>query len=328
MLYATVIAWASIYALAWIAQQLDFSYQATTARLSTSGGTTEGRLLIWRDAWALIVERPWFGWGWMEYGYGYYMAAAFGSGFEYPTNAHNLYLHIAVELGLPAALLLLGLTVLWILKWLTNTTNARSDEDRHSCVFGGLIILAIGMHSMVEFPLWNYTFLFLASTALALTVQPVAKHNSAIRWPLISSGLALLLVLGVTAAWMDYQKVLAIHRAPWGNAEKKKEAMEHAQNAWLFKVYVDYEALHMMRITQANAAAMKTRLEQMLHFTQGPSIIERLILVNVLLGDEQEARAHAERYRRFHTQAYEKWACSKPELATKYGTTPRNICAP
>jgi hypothetical protein len=57
----------------------------------------------------LIAQQPWLGWGWGELSFAHYVTLYDGPRFvEILDNAHNLPLHLAVELGIPAAVLICG----------------------------------------------------------------------------------------------------------------------------------------------------------------------------------------------------------------------------
>ncbi|MEN9250873.1 MAG: O-antigen ligase family protein [Thermostichales cyanobacterium BF3_bins_165] len=74
--------------------------------------STQNRWDAWRFAWGLIQERPWTGWGWQSF------AQLHNQQLPPPAellgHAHNLYLHIAAEGGIP---LLLGMVILWGWIW-------------------------------------------------------------------------------------------------------------------------------------------------------------------------------------------------------------------
>ena len=79
------------------------------ARLRDGAPEAHSRLLLWRNVIDLIARHPWAGWGWGELKFAHYSTLYAGPRFvEILDNAHNLPLHLAVELGIPAALLVCG----------------------------------------------------------------------------------------------------------------------------------------------------------------------------------------------------------------------------
>ena len=63
-------------------------------------------------------------------------------------NAHNLPLHLAVELGLPVAAVACGAVVAWVVR----ARPWQETDAVRQLAWGALAI--IGLHSMVEVPLW------------------------------------------------------------------------------------------------------------------------------------------------------------------------------
>jgi O-antigen ligase len=115
--------------------------------------TTSGRLDIWRQLLGAVWLRPWFGWGVMQvaeaqnaiaHAYATVMAATF---------SHNLFLDLALWLGLPAALL----AVLMLARWLIVRVPRARGLDSCFCV---ALVLPFALQSMTEFP-YAYTYLLL-----------------------------------------------------------------------------------------------------------------------------------------------------------------------
>lgn len=70
------------------------------------------RLALWESTWAMIVEHPWLGIGWGAYWLVYPAYDFFiGDGGTKIVHAHNMYLNIAAETGLPGLLLFMTVMV-------------------------------------------------------------------------------------------------------------------------------------------------------------------------------------------------------------------------
>ena len=102
---------------------------------------------------ALIVQHPWLGWGWRELGYAHYIHLYDGPRFcDILDNAHNLPLHLAVELGVPVAVTTCGLLGWWVVRakpW------AETDATRR---MAWTVLAVVGLHSLLEYPLWYGPF--------------------------------------------------------------------------------------------------------------------------------------------------------------------------
>ncbi|MEO6853086.1 MAG: O-antigen ligase family protein, partial [Rhodoferax sp.] len=80
------------------------------ARLREGDALCSSRLTLWHNVLTLIAQHPWLGWGWGELDYAHYIHLYDGPRFcDILDNAHNLPLHLAVELGVPVAVAACGL---------------------------------------------------------------------------------------------------------------------------------------------------------------------------------------------------------------------------
>jgi O-antigen ligase len=96
------------FALPWLAG-LDPFTSGAWARLRAGDSACGSRLTLWGNVLHLIAQKPWLGWGWGELDYAHFITLYPGTRFcDILDNAHNLPLHLAVELGVPAALLVCG----------------------------------------------------------------------------------------------------------------------------------------------------------------------------------------------------------------------------
>jgi O-antigen ligase len=131
------------------------------ADLTGQSGDLEFRMQIWSDTSGVVAAYPWTGCGLGAYEHGLYRFKTVA-----PTNtvdfAHNDYLQILAELGLPGMLLVAVLGG-WILKrTLTLVVTTRGGANWELAV--GLLgaFLTFGLHSLAEFNL------FIPANALAL----------------------------------------------------------------------------------------------------------------------------------------------------------------
>jgi O-antigen ligase len=152
------------------------------------------RLRILSDVWLLIQQHPWMGVGWRQL----QVAEVLTPGIDEPVDhAHNLLAQIQVELGVLGTLSLLVFVGYWLFKkkpW----QQANGAELAMVCV-----VMVLGLHSLLEYPLWHALFLFLFGFALSL----LPEEPYASRLPLwVVKGLGLLLL--VCSAWffVDHAK--------------------------------------------------------------------------------------------------------------------------
>lgn len=129
----------------------------------------QSRLAIWEDARALVRQHPLLGTGLGTFPIAY---TAFQTTFlgQFVNHAHNDYLELAIDLGLPAAVILFG-GIFWILaRDVRAFMNAAGSFER--CVALGCAgsIVAILLHSLTDFNLYIPANAILFSLVLGIAV--------------------------------------------------------------------------------------------------------------------------------------------------------------
>ena len=144
-----VAGFAVFVAAAWVLQEAMWQLQGVRAdalfhRFADASHSCTSRRVLWSNVLTLIAQKPWLGWGWGELDYAHYITLFPGERFcVLLDNAHNLPLHLAVELGLPAAVALCGAALalcLYARPW-SETVPARQ-------LAWGVLAL-IGLHSLL-----------------------------------------------------------------------------------------------------------------------------------------------------------------------------------
>lgn len=141
-----VILWVVIcFATAWIFSVADFGDSSALIGVQqmTSTGT---RPLIWRQMLAAIMERPWFGWGWLQIPAAQQAGAIYFPGAEQTNYAHNIILDALVMLGIPLALTLLFVAIRGLCK------RARFAMLSVDAKWAIALTTPIVVHSMLELP--------------------------------------------------------------------------------------------------------------------------------------------------------------------------------
>ena len=140
---------AAVLALPWLAG-LDPASHGMFSRLREGDALCSSRLTLWRNVLQLIAAKPWLGWGWGELDYAHYITLYDGPRFcDILDNAHNLPLHLAVELGIPAAVLVCGSVLVWILR-------ARPWRETDAVRRAAWLVLAVLSLALVAYAAWDY----------------------------------------------------------------------------------------------------------------------------------------------------------------------------
>lgn len=277
------------------------------SRLMTSDH--DSRLTLWRNVGALIVQQPWTGWGWNELDYAHYITLFDEPRFmEKLGNAHNLPLHLAVELGLPLALA----SIAALAAGLWQARPWRQAPDWLVAAWAALGILAL--HSLLEYPLWYGPFQITALwVAIGLWQGARLRKNPTLRpEPSIDDKWlkATALCVLVAVAWVafDYHRVSQIYLP----AEKRHPAyrhdpLEHAQSSWFFKSHAQFAQLALTPLSAENAAEHLQLAERLLHHSPEPLVIERLLDSAQKLGRQDLLTFHAARYEAAYPVAYSHW---------------------
>jgi O-antigen ligase len=271
------------------------------------------RLALWGNVVELIGQSPWTGHGWRSLAYLHYSTDFSGPRFmEMLDNAHNLPLHLAVELGIPVALAFCAL-VCW------GVWRARPwAEQRWDRQMAWIILLVIGIHSMVEYPLWYGPFFMTTLCAIAiLSGDTWQKWYSALAKSTrsaINLGVKLLAVALLAAvayvAW-NYHRVSQIYLPPEQRSSAyAQDPLAAAQRSVLFESHAQFAELQITPLTQASAPRILELSLHLVKWSPEPRIIEKLIESAVMLGQDDVAQFHIRRYRIAYPLAYAKWSQS------------------
>lgn len=261
--------------------------------------TCSSRTALWANVLALVAQKPWTGWGWGELDYAHYMVLFNGTRFcDILDNAHNLPLHLAVELGVPAAVALI-LGVVWAL-WRARPWR-EADGDRR---FAWAILAALALHSLVEYPLWYGTFQTAAGIALGiLCARRLPCVQATTRW----AWTAAVVVLVSYASW-DFWRVGQIYLAPESRAAAYREdTLARIGHSWIYRDQVRFAMLTMTTLTPDNAAPVNQLAREILHFSPEPRVIEKVIESAQLLGREQEVVQEMRRFEAAFPKEYAQW---------------------
>jgi O-antigen ligase len=298
-------------ALPWLAG-LDPLSNGAWARLRDGDSVCASRLTLWGNVLHLIAQKPWLGWGWGELDYAHFITLYPGKRFcDILDNAHNLPLHLAVELGVPAAVLLCGavLVAVWRAKPWVDTDPLRQ------LAWAGVAV--IGLHSLLEYPLWYGPFQvalglcgwFLWRTrasantggvkagthtdlhsAPQTALNPNLKPFRPLAGVFIVLIASLLIASGAYATW-DYYRISQVYLSPAKRlAAYRENTLAKIQGSVLFKQQVRFAELTTTTLTPTNAAHIHRLALALLHFSPEPRVINKLIDSAELLGRPDEAQ--------------------------------------
>ncbi|MGA8516437.1 MAG: Wzy polymerase domain-containing protein, partial [Burkholderiaceae bacterium] len=338
-----------VLAMPWFAQAVGNSSTGLWGRAQADvaqGLTGNSRLWLYSNVLELIAQKPWLGWGWRELAYAHY-STHFDTRFvELLDNAHNLPLHLAVELGVPFALLFCG-AVLW---WIVRNAPWRETDPARQLAWG--VLMLIGVHSMVEYPLWYGPFVMTLGLCIGLLQRPrgasVAtdtprtpanraavpatsadselNQNYQQNMPLVLAIwtraalkiIAFALLAATAYAAFDYHRISQIYLPiEERSAMYRDNALEQAQKSWLFQKQARFAELVITPVTQESAPRVLALALDMIHFSPEPRVIEALIESATMLQFDDTALFHLARYKEVYPKDYAAWSALKPIPATR-----------
>jgi O-antigen ligase len=292
-------------------------------RFSTSGDISSSRYAIWSNALELIKAHPWFGVGFGEFNFAWTLTPFPDRPVAFFDHTHNLPLQLIVEMGIPLGLLVMGL-LLFAMYCALRNVMPQPDRDpalppqMSSAAF--MIVLMIGLHSLLEYPLWYAYFLLPTAFAFGLCLgdppraakaaSPVASPTPTSVWrirPLLVA--SLLMLAGGVFSLFDYMKVAAIFTAN-DSAPPLSQRIAEGRRSVFFAHHADYAAAtiaeHPSQVMYAFKRAPHYLLDVRLMMAWAKALNEA--------GETDKARYLAQRLKEFRNeQAAEFFApCAEP----------------
>ena len=303
-----------------------FGFTSGLVRVAKTG--QDARLEIWSDTLHMIAQHPWFGWGWREMGYGHYVTL-FNHRFDgLLEHSHNLFLQIAVEFGLPVAVLFFG-GLLWLIfhaepwKFGSNPRNSLLEPELDRQFAWAILLLIVGIHSMLEYPLWYAGFLFLTGVFVGYLLPVIESTMASKKYGIWSKRMgalsAALMVCLASVGWQQYAKVLLIYKTPFTANQQERHnailaAINGASDAWMFREYLDFTRIGLSTVTPENASDVRQRAEELLHFSAEPKVIEPLLESLWYLNDTNAWLFHAGRFCRAFPAEFQRWRQTNANL--------------
>jgi O-antigen ligase len=320
-----------VYAIAWagMAQWAELSQKAFGGvdRLSEDMGRgvdySGSRFTIWSHTLALIKDSPWLGVGFGEFNFTWTLTAFPNRPKAFFDHTHNLPLHLAVELGLPLAGAVMAL-LLWAL-WRAARAGWRAapeDTAAAGARAGVVMVVMIGLHSLLEYPLWYAYFLLPAAWvwgfALGVPGSPEVpgagartRRAPALRPAALALNLgAAAVVVGAALAVVDYMRVVAIFSSGDG-ATPLAQRIEAGRRSVFFSHHADYAAV-------TSGAAMRDAAASFANTTH--YLLDGRLMIawaewHAAEGRPDHARHIAARLREFRSPDAEEFFAPCPERA-------------
>jgi O-antigen ligase len=286
------LALAACILLAW----LDAGATTAASRLGASEIGAEQRLHIWKAALMMFLDSPLLGVGFRQFGWHHFalnpqMPEPRMLGFT--DHAHNLPLHVLAEFGLVGFALLAGFALLWFAGLVRQPRT-----PAHWWIWA--IALVVGVHSMLEYPLW-YAF-FLGMTALVLglgeprTLRLQLGHSGRAGRPLLVALLALgwFVTAELVSDYMVLENFLAFrYRYMHASAELNRQAKDALLEIHRGSLLAQYVELGLARTISVDTDRLTDKLAvngRAMRLFPIDDIAYRQAMLLALHGDQAAAR--------------------------------------
>jgi O-antigen polymerase len=259
------------------------------------------RFLLWQNAMSLMQQSPITGLGWGGFIGAYYISDLPSRGCELLDHAHNVYLQIAVEAGLPITALLIFVSSWFFLKyWRTVKIN---DIYRWSY----FSVCIIWLYAQTDYPLWVTGFFWLFAIFLGLNASQekigansVNQNKPNRLFINVRPRLMVLIPLATTClsalALIQYFRVSSI--ATSANAEEQIAArgyQELFRENWMFSNHLEFMAAQSLELSEGTAKKVNKFCTSVLTYSPDPQIIMCVIRSAYLMGDMKQVEFHKHR---------------------------------
>ncbi|MGC9184526.1 MAG: Wzy polymerase domain-containing protein [Thiomonas sp.] len=329
--WAALVAVPVLYALWWLAlREADhlgwISFlDAVTRQIDQP---VNARALIWRNAWQVFEHLPWFGAGWGQLGWGLQHAAIHHALHPLPLdnidNAHDLVLQLLAETGLVGTVPIIAVALAWLWRsaraWVQRG-RAAPDAPTPLPLTAWMGVAFLGLHSLVEYPLWYLYFLwvfaFLAGWMDGFGGKSASKAGAALGDVALPRSAALtvavLAIALVAKAGYDYSITNDAYSA---DRTQSAQAIRQAQRSDLFfRPLIGFAQASAIQVrasdTRAELLREQAAVDRVSHAYGDPNLLIRRILLLSRLGHAAQALALA----RYTASSFWLYA---PGLATQF----------
>jgi O-antigen ligase len=266
-------------------------------RVFESASGVAARVQLWTDAWHMFLAAPFLGSGWGQFSWHHFLnQAATGPGAapQLFNHAHNLALQLLAETGLVGFVIISGAAV----AWLAGLRKVAIDADWWWML---ALLSVIGIHSMLEYPLWYSIFLGPAALLLGLGTQHVltVRFQGALRLTVLACILAgSLYLLGVLAPYREFERVVfSPESSSLARADERAfmAVISDVHREPLLTPYVELAIAHGVTVSRDSLPEKVDVTRRAMHFAPVSVVVYRYALLLALTGDRAAALRQLER---------------------------------
>jgi O-antigen ligase len=278
------------------------------------------RLVLWGEAWQMFLGAPVLGTGFGQFAWHHFLHQASSGASAGPwvfNHSHNIVLHLMAETGVVGALIIIGAA----LAWLGGLRHVKFDPAWWWLLS---LLAVIGIHSLLEYPLWYAYFLGVAALLLGLGAERVFVLR------LGRAGLAVV-GFGIIAGWLSLIGVLSpyreFERLVFSSEQRSPPAAEEQDfglalaNVYREPLLVPYVELAVAYGISPSKEKLTEKLElttRAMHFAPVDVVVYRQALLLALAGRADSAREQLERALRVYPEERAAVIAELEDLARRY----------
>ena len=241
------------WAMAGLLPQRSIAVETMGERVQSEGMSSPIRLHFWHQAWLMFSAAPVFGLGFKQFAWNNFLLTGQipGSATDEGIidHAHNLLFHIAAEFGVCGLVVLLGGLVCW--GW--HLRRARIDPPLW---WMAAVLGVLGLHSMLEYPLWYAYFLGIAAMLMGAAEReaPVIDGTRSGRFALLAA--VMLGVFVFVGVFQDYRVMQSLQGAARptdvadDGGDKRIPVLLDLQRTSLFAPFIEFAIAQRMLLNQ------------------------------------------------------------------------------
>ena len=289
-------------------------------RLFQMASGIEPRLQLWGEAWEMFLSAPFLGVGLGQFAWYHFLHQAATGAAAAPgvyNHSHNVVMQLLAETGALGASVIVGAVLLWLM----DLRRARFGLEAWWLL---ALLSVIGIHSLLEYPLWYAYFLGVAALLLGLGAERA--------FVLRLAGAARAVVgLGIIAGWLNLIGVLSpyreFERLVFSSEQRSPPAVEEQDfaralaNAHREPLLVPYVELAVAYGITPSMDKLTDKLElttRAMHFAPVDVVVYRQALLLALAGSGEAARAQLERSLRVYPEERAAVVAELENLARRY----------
>jgi O-antigen ligase len=276
------------------------------------------RLQLWGEGWQMFLDAPLIGAGFGQFAWEHFLHQAANDAAAAPgvfNHAHNIVVQLLAETGIAGALIVVGAAVVWI-------ADLRNVKFAPEWWWLLALLSVIGIHSMLEHPLWYAYFLGVAALLLGLGAERriAVRHGDVAR-----AATALLVLLGcvnlvaVMPPYRDFERLVFDAAAPpAAGTQAFTAAMMRAHRDPLLEPYVE---LAFALGAPVETEGLQERLELNTHamrFAPVAAVVYRQALLLALAGNREAALVQLDRALRAFPADAENFFLELEELGRRH----------